>query len=189
MNTRGIGLVCAILVLAALASGYAWWHQWHRGRQALAFWGAETALLIRTAPRVDCLRLVAAGSDNLDQPPSDGNGPEPRVGACLTLFPGQAWQVAARETATDWAGLPHLRQALIHDPSYAMWGNSAQVPEPSPQWPLAFQFSDQGRSIIIACDPEHGYVVQVDEKRIARFNDYMTNGLRSFLADHPPGNP
>ena len=49
-------LVVGIFGLAILASGFAWWWNFNRGRRALELYGAEGATLIRTAPVVQVLR-------------------------------------------------------------------------------------------------------------------------------------
>ena len=44
-----------LLGIATAAAALAWWWNFERGRKALAFYGAQTARLIRTAPRVEIL--------------------------------------------------------------------------------------------------------------------------------------
>jgi hypothetical protein len=56
-SARGRLVVVGMFALAAAASTFAWWWNYHRGRQALELYGPEAATLIRTAPQVDLLVL------------------------------------------------------------------------------------------------------------------------------------
>ncbi len=53
---RGQFVVIAMFAIATAAATFAWWWNYHRGDQALAFFGSEGARLIRTAPTVEYLR-------------------------------------------------------------------------------------------------------------------------------------
>lgn len=48
--------VFAILALAILAAGFAWWWNFNRGKRALELYGPKGAVLVRTAPVVEFLQ-------------------------------------------------------------------------------------------------------------------------------------
>src|SRR5262245_52627297 len=48
--------VLAMLAVGVVAAVFAWWWNYNRGHKALEFFGAESATLIRTAPKVEILR-------------------------------------------------------------------------------------------------------------------------------------
>lgn len=82
----------AIMTIAVLAAGFAWWWNFNRGRKALAFYGPEAATLIRTAPKVEILRPEPDGNIDISKAPGlinarasllsdasyDWNAPTPR---------------------------------------------------------------------------------------------------------------
>lgn len=57
-NSRSSGTraVVVMFTVAVLMTAFAWWWNYHRGKQALDFYGPEGALLIRTAPVVEFLQ-------------------------------------------------------------------------------------------------------------------------------------
>lgn len=167
---RGIALVGGIFFLAAILSGYAWWHQWHRGRGALAFWGADAALVVRVAKQVECWILTddAGKAENL--PP-------------ISLPSGQLRYVAQVTDAADWGGLVHLRQALIDDPSYRTFTADPSVIEPTHGWDIALRFTAGKREAVVVFDVESGCVYHVRGGRVAQLNEFVANGLRKYLQD------
>ncbi len=52
----GRSLVVGLLVIGALAGGFAWWWNFNRGWRTLEFFGPEAARLVRTAPQVEFLK-------------------------------------------------------------------------------------------------------------------------------------
>jgi hypothetical protein len=55
--------------LAILASVFAWWWNFNRGRRSLELYGAEGAMLIRTAPKVEVLRAEPEGNIDISRAP------------------------------------------------------------------------------------------------------------------------
>ena len=55
-SASGQFVVAIIFAIALVGAAFAWWWNYHRGDQALEFFGAEGAKLIRTAPKVEYLR-------------------------------------------------------------------------------------------------------------------------------------
>jgi hypothetical protein len=66
-SSTGKFAVIGMLLVAVLAASFAWWWNYNRGRQSLAFYGAEAATLIRTAPKVEL--LSDAGDINISKAP------------------------------------------------------------------------------------------------------------------------
>jgi hypothetical protein len=58
-----------MFVVAIVAATFAWWWNYHRGDQALEFFGAEGARLIRTAPIVEYLRSPSDESIDISSAP------------------------------------------------------------------------------------------------------------------------
>jgi hypothetical protein len=58
-----------MLLAGVLAAAFAWWWNFNRGRQALDFFGAEAATLIRTAPRVEYVRPPPEENIDISQAP------------------------------------------------------------------------------------------------------------------------
>lgn len=55
-KTQGQFVVGAMLAVAVLMATFAWWWNYNRGIHALNFYGADGAILLRTAPVVEYLR-------------------------------------------------------------------------------------------------------------------------------------
>jgi hypothetical protein len=55
-SVRGQAVVITLLFLGIAAAAFAWWWNFKRGRQTLAFFGPSAARLVRTASRVEFLR-------------------------------------------------------------------------------------------------------------------------------------
>ena len=49
MTHRGQLVIVVMLLVAGAAAGLAWWHQYRRGEEVLAFWGPAAARRIRLA--------------------------------------------------------------------------------------------------------------------------------------------
>jgi hypothetical protein len=90
---RGQFVVLTMFVVATAAATFAWWWNYHRGDQALEFFGAEGARLIRTAPNVEYLRSPSDESIDISSAPGllnartsllsdasyDWSAPDPRL--------------------------------------------------------------------------------------------------------------
>jgi hypothetical protein len=156
-------LVIAAMVLAAAgASAFAWWHQYQQGRRALEYWTAEGAKLIRRAPNVELMRL---------------GEPAAPAGEERAFLLGRP--VAERQDISRAPGLVHARQALISDTSY-LWGTSATA---TPDWEYALRFADGGEEILIALDLTGGYAGKAGDTPPLRLGPTIQKGLRTFFAE------
>lgn len=66
-KTRGQIVVGAMLAVALLMATFAWWWNYNRGIQTLAFYGAEGTVLLRAAPVVEYLRPEPEGPVDISQ--------------------------------------------------------------------------------------------------------------------------
>jgi hypothetical protein len=90
---RGQFVVVTMFVVAIAAAAFAWSWNYYRGDQALEFFGADGARLIRTAPKVEYLRSPSDESIDLSTAPGllhartsllsdasyDWSAPDPRL--------------------------------------------------------------------------------------------------------------
>lgn len=151
----GTALMLAILLLAAGAAGYAWWHQWSRGDQALAFWGGAHAWRIRKAPRVELHRLPAGSQDGNAESGRRPGGNAASASArerpagehsSVAFLPGagETWEISRAP------GISHVRQALIADASFDWQRPPDSVP---PIWTHALRFAanagEQGETVVL----------------------------------------
>ncbi len=135
----GSTLVLSLLALAVGLGMFAVWFQWGQTRKCLAFFGAEAARQIQTAPRVELWSLDA-----------DGQG---------------VWATARLDVSKS-AGLVHLRRGLIEDVNYR-WdaaetssGDEPPGPLAAGRWTDAIAFygspEDQTAATILAFDLDRG---------------------------------
>ncbi|MCI0361679.1 MAG: hypothetical protein L0211_24610 [Planctomycetaceae bacterium] len=106
MPDRGKLAVVAMFAVALAAATFAWWWNYSRGQRCLTFYGADAALLIRTAPNVELLELSP-----------DTDKPEDRTVARLVV--GERTYLIHRVTTISQAqGLIHARTSLVDDASF-----------------------------------------------------------------------
>ena len=174
MKSRGAWLVGAILLLAAVLSGFGWWHQWGRGRQALEFWGDDEALAIRAGTTVTFAAIQSLEPSSGTPPDADRSIQVPGRDRAVGLGPPAA--------ASDWRGLTHLRQALIEDASFIQWSIPATGDE---AWDHLLEFRhERGAVVRVAIDSQAGWVCHVARQKIARLAPFMAQGLQQFLDEH-----
>src|SRR5688500_17290353 len=101
MLNRGKLAVVMMFAVALAAAGTAWWFNFHRGRQTLDFYGRDAALMIRTAPHVELLKLI----------PADASAAEPS--AELLTLGDQRLRVAQRQDMSRAKGLINARTSLL----------------------------------------------------------------------------
>lgn len=138
----GRPIILAIFGFALVASVGAWWYYRVLQREALAFWGAENAVLIASAPRAELLLLreplpaeatpVAASARTRDS-------------AWLELA-GSRFEIVDEAEISDYPGFIHLRQALLL--SRAFVGPPTPAP-PNTPWRYAIRFSEGDREVTI----------------------------------------
>lgn len=129
-------LVIIFIFVTALAGGVATlWFQYDARRRSREFWGAETAVLISRAPKVELLRLS----------PADEAGPDDE----LLEIEGVPLKIDQRRDVSKTRGLVHIRDALIRDTSFA-WEKEREGCEP--QWRFALRFEQDGKDVVVALD-------------------------------------
>lgn len=117
-KTGGVGsrLVVALLLLALGLAAFAVWFQWSQTRRCLAFYGAQAARSIQSAPRVELWRLrtdaVTGGVVALD-----------------------------RIDISTARGLVHLRRGMVEDANFN-WSADPDRRRSAPDWDVAFAFFD-----------------------------------------------
>lgn len=152
-------MIVGILAVALVATLASLWYHIQNGRRALAFWGAETGLLIARAPLIDAIELAAA-----DQPAVDPGAPtsEPASAAGSATnskgidarpvqrfgLGGKFYQAVAVKDASQARGVSNIRRALVLDVTY-QWD---APPAGDPTWEYALEFRDGPRSALVLFD-------------------------------------
>ena len=162
MITRGHYVIFFIFALAlAMGSLAVWWHD-QQGERAQAFWGTQTANVIRHAPQVEALQL--GGSDET---------------ARALLFDGKAeLHVLSVQEVTLRPGLVHARHALIDDLSFD-W--SATAPMESPRWTYALRFTAADSEVTVLIDIGQGQVRKLNGSRGLQLVEEIRQALASYL--------
>jgi hypothetical protein len=148
-------VIVGIVGVAVVAAAFAWWRQYQQGRRALAYWGADGARLIRTAPEVELLTLA----------PAEGDGE------------GDAIPVPKLLDVSGARGLVHARQALISDASF-LW---SETPRTGPAWDYAFVFRDGPRELTVRFDIRGGWAMPEHGSQPLRMGPTLAKGLTTFL--------
>jgi hypothetical protein len=134
----GVGsrLVVALLILALGLAAFAVWFQWRQTRRCLAFYGAQAARSIQSAPRVELWRLRTDAA----------------TGAVVALD---------RTDVSAARGLVHLRRGLVEDANFN-WSADPDRRRSAPEWDVAFAFFDSqepaAAGVTVAIDlesPDH----------------------------------
>lgn len=138
-----------MVAVAAGLSIFAAWYRYQAGDAALRFWGKETALQIRSAPRVELLAI------------EPGAAPENESGeAQRATIGGDSYQITRTIDITEARGLIHARHALLEDASL---DPAAPPPDAPPAWTRLLRFTDrEGGAALIAIDPETGWLCRVE---------------------------
>ena len=156
MIHRGKFLIVAIFLVAVVAAGFAWWHQFQKGRHALSLWGAGPAVLIRHAPRVELLRL---------------NTPE------------LAAVILEHQDISRARGIVHARQALVEDASFDF---QAARGDCRPRWQYALRFSDTGRRATIQFDFDCGRARLEESGQEVAMTPKLAAGMKMFIQEQLP---
>jgi hypothetical protein len=157
MLQRGKLVIVGMVSVAAVAAGFAWWHQYLRGARVLAIWGSVHAGRIRLADDCELWRLEPRSTDS------------PREVANGLAIGGRIWTISRRVRVSGAPGFIHARQALIQDASHD-W--SASQPDPSPRWTYALRFRDASGQTIVAFDEQAARACLAEEPQtISRLID------------------
>ena len=160
---RGKLVILFIFGLSTVMGGFACWHHYQQGRRCLELWGAETATLIRYAPRVHAMVLASDGTETEES---------------LTIG-DQEVAVIASGRITGTPGLVHARQALIEDASY-LWDDAP--PSKAPAWKFALRFVDEEGAATIVLDVVGNRVRLVETGR----EGVLTRHLMEVYQDRVP---
>jgi len=175
MNSGKLVIV-AILAVALVAAGFAWWFQSNQSARALDFWGSDVAHAIRLAEPVQVKRLVLAAKKT---PNGDGasasDSIEDQPSGELIRVDARDFRVAATRDLTEAKGLVHARQALIQDASFK-W-NKPSAGEVA-DWDYLLEFGQVERASLLI-DLESGQIRTLNEPRAATVN--IVSGLAVFL--------
>lgn len=180
-TNRGAWAIGTMVAVGVVLASIAVWFHYQQGRQAMEFWGAPQALVIRQAPRLELLRLAPkskADPDSADSPESndslgspdsnDSNDSTDSAGASApsnTLaIDGQSYSIVARRDISTARGLVHARHALIVDASFE-WPQLATSPVPDTNLQYAVRFSDDQQTLTVLLDAESRRIRRLDEPR------------------------
>jgi hypothetical protein len=169
----GVGsmLVVALLLVAVGLALFAVWFQWSQTRRCLAFYGAEAARSIQSAPRVELWRL-------------QWNAASGRVRALERV------DISAAR------GLVHLRRGLVEDANFK-WSADATGRRSAPGWDVALAFFGSPHQVVpsatMAIDlDEPGSLVLVGRAGrvgLGRMGRGLRNWIEATLAEAPPTQP
>ena len=168
-NLGGKLVIVGIAVVSIAGSVLAVWYHWQLGRQALAYWGPDAAVLIRSAPQVELLRLAPA------KEAEEGQSVERlRIG-------GERFDVVCRSDITEARGLIHARNAFLEDASFDFGATPGDSPA---NWQWALRFAGEGSEALVAIDADGGLARLIDgpgqsDVSIAP----IARGIRTFLAE------
>jgi hypothetical protein len=166
MLNRGKLAVLTMFGLALVAAGLAWWFNYTRGHRTLDFYGRDAALLLRTAPKVELLRLA----------PVEGISGD---GETLS-FGGSRRRVTERIDISQAQGLIHARTSLLADSSY-QWDTDLGDCQPQPA--LAVRFKGQ-TSATLVFDFGCRRVWYAEYARSVTLMPKVADGWQSFLERH-----
>ncbi len=155
-------MILGMFAMAVLAAAAAWWAQYAKGRQALAFWGADAAWLIRQADDIELWVF--------EPPLSVADGPLAIDESAITL----------RRDLSHARGIAHARQALIVDASY-VWPAKSKTSGDA-KWEYALAFSQAGRRAIVLFDlKQRGRAKLASGGEEIKLGEILKNGLQLFF--------
>jgi hypothetical protein len=160
---QGKLLVLAMLGLAALASGFAWYWNVNRGHRTLAFYGPEAAALIRSARTVEVFVPPSANESNAP------SGQEPEAARTRRVEISRA------------PGLLNARSSLLDDASYE-WDHSPVADSPTGR--VVIRFMEKNHEVLLRFDFDARSVSILPEGRKATLVEKTAEGWRAFIARH-----
>jgi hypothetical protein len=166
--------VLAMIAIALVAATFAWWWNFNRGRQAMAFFGPRAAHLIRTAPTVEILVVGGAesGVSTSDSIPMHG----------------RTQPVYRRIDISKAPGLIHARASLLADSNYVRELRAGK----SQSFTEVVRFSDGMDEVLLAITEPDGLVEDVSRGKSMQLIKKTADGWRQFIernvgATTPPG--
>lgn len=165
---RGQWVVVALVLLGLAAAGVAWIWNYARSRRALAFWGPQTAVLLRRARTVELVLL--------ERPLSPGQTAAGPLGE--VALGGQRWQIQTRIDLSRAPGILNARTSLLQDASFL------DEPPQTYRGPLPrvlLRFADGNAEAWVGFDLEVGLVI-IPQRRLALpLASKTAGGWRDFL--------
>lgn len=162
MFRRGPQAILVMLMLALGLAAFAWRFRLQQTDQALAFWGAEAAWLVRRAPEVEVSRLRPAESTGESQE--------------VIELAGRRFAAHNTRDISRAAGVIHARNALIQDASFA-WNQAATGDPPKFDYLLRFRDGSQQAKAALDLDGQRLYFVGGSDVSIAP----ISAGLKKLL--------
>ncbi len=166
----GVGLAAALFSL---------WYQRQGGRRALEFWGAQTALLVARAPRIEALQLrpaaaAKAGDNGVGEAPLASDEPLRRIGVG-----GRFYLVSDGKDASGAPGISNIRRAMVIDSPY-QWDETGAA---DPTWQYALEFREGEQAAIVLFDFDSGQISSASGAATAVLRPAAVADWRSFFAE------
>lgn len=179
----GRWVVLGLVGLGLVAAAAAWVWNYQRSRRALAFFGPQTALLIRRAPTVELVLLqrpLAADESAPDQ-------------ARFVAIAGQAWVIQARIDLSRTPGLLNARTSLLQDASFR---DEPPRTYHGPLPPTMLRYAAGSEEAWVGLDLQSGVVIvparslamPLVPKTAAGWRDFLQRQLQNHSA-MPPHDP
>jgi hypothetical protein len=150
-NASGKLVILAIIAVAIAAAGTSWWFRYNATHRAAAFWGPETAALIRDASVVEVYYVN-------DDPNT----------------------VSLVRDISKTPGITHLRNALLEDRSYR-WPAQKLARSPRWRWALAFNDAGQSGQVVLMLTDDFDQVVCMTDKQTVLNSAPIAAGLRKIF--------
>ena len=135
MRVSGKLLIILIFGTALVGGVATLWVQFDARRRSREFWGADNAVLINRAPKVELLRLTKAS--------------EPRDDGSQVTIDNVTFEISERKDVSKTRGFVHVRDALIRDAGFE-WDKARG--DCVPQWDFALDFEKGDQKAIVAID-------------------------------------
>jgi hypothetical protein len=164
---RGKLVILAIVGVALLLSGFAWWRQYSQGWRVRQMWGGKDASLLYRAPQIELLTLGA------DEPSSEAEH--------LTVD-RQRMFVMGRKDVHGTPGLIHARWCLIDDASFD-WASTGDDGCRG-GWQYAFRCTEKERTATLALDLTCGRAYLVERETGVKLTEPARKALAKYVADH-----
>ena len=159
---RGQFVVLTMFAMGIAAATFAWWWNYNRGRNALEFYGAEAATLIRSARTVEI--LVPPSSDDDRPSGSDESRASPSTRQIdISRVPG----------------LLNARTSLLDDASYE-WNRPTTTA--SSDAAVVIRFVENQKQVVLRFDFDARSVSIIPDGRQATLVKKTAEGWRSFIS-------
>jgi hypothetical protein len=168
MRSSGKLVVLTIFAVAILMASFAWWWNRQQGRQALEFWGKDSALAIRDGKKVELLRL------------------RPKNGRLVEL---KDPVIVETKDISGAQGLIHARHSLLQDASFDWSAKAAGLSQfPTKQDVFAVRFTRQDViTTIVFIDLPGGWIFHPESGREIILNPKTRSGWKLFISRYFPG--